>query len=248
VSLVRSELLKIRTTRAWWGYLAAIVLLTGVATAGNVGTAEKAARSTVDFQRDLTDAVGFAALLALILGITIVTSEFRHGTVTPTFLAEPRRERVIASKAVATALVAIGFALLALLVIYAVAVPWLTIVDAQLHVGESEIWTRAVQQIFAVLLWALTGVAIGVLVHNQVAALVGTLVWIFLGETLLLGLFSLLDIDGATSYLPFHALDAADGTGGEDLLSYWPGVAVSLGWIALLAVVGTERTRRRDIN
>jgi ABC-2 type transport system permease protein len=96
-------------------------------------------------------------------------------------------------------------------------------------------------------LWALLGVAIGSVVQNQVAALVGTLIWLFLGETLLIGVFGLLDIDGAASYLPFQALDAVDGTGGEDLLDYWPAVAVSLGWVALLGAAGTERTRRRDI-
>ena len=68
--------------------------------------------------------------MAIILGITIITTEFRHGTVTPTFLAEPRRERVILSKAIAAVVVAIGFALLALVVVAAVAIPWLTIVDA----------------------------------------------------------------------------------------------------------------------
>jgi hypothetical protein len=80
-----------------------------------------------------------------------------------------------------------------------------------------------------------------------VAALVGTLVWLFLGETLLLGLFGLLDLDGLRAYLPFQALDGADGTGGGDLLSYWPAVGVSLAWIAVIGLAGTERTRRRDI-
>ena len=91
------------------------------------------------------------------------------------------------------------------------------------------------------------GIAIGTVVQNQVAALVGTLVWIFLGENLLVGLASLLDFDAWAEYLPFHALDAADGTGGDNLLSYWPSVVVSLGWIALLGAAGTWRTRRRDI-
>jgi len=91
------------------------------------------------------------------------------------------------------------------------------------------------------------GVAVGSVVHSQVAALVGALVWVFLGETLLAGLAGLLDVDGAVPYLPFRALDGADGTGGENLLSYWSAVAVSLGWVALLGAAGVWRTRRRDI-
>lgn len=246
-ALLRSELLKIRTTRAWWAYLGALLLLTGVGVAGELGTADSSSRSELGFQQGLVDAVGVAVLLAVILGITVVTTEFRHGTVTPTFLATPQRERVIAAKSAATVGVAIGFALLSLAVVAAVAIPWLAILDAQSHLGDGGIWTRAAQQLLAAALWALTGVAVGVLVHSQVAALVGTLVWIFLGETLLVGLFSLLDVDAAAGYLPFRALDAADGTGGENLLSYGGGIAVSLGWIALLGGLGALRTRRRDI-
>ena len=69
--------------------------------------------------------------------------------------------------------------------------------------------------------------------HSQVAALVGTLIWIFLGETLLVGLLGLLDIDWPSPYLPFHALDAADGSGGETSSRTVP-ACVSLGWVALL--------------
>jgi hypothetical protein len=84
-------------------------------------------------------------------------------------------------------------------------------------------------------------------VHRQVAALVGTLLWIFLAETLLVGVLGLLDLDGARKYLPFQALDGADGVGGEDLLDYWPAVGVSLSWIAAIGAAGLVRTLRRDI-
>jgi ABC-type transport system involved in multi-copper enzyme maturation permease subunit len=246
-ALVRSELLKIRTTRSWWAYLAVIVLLTGIGTAGSIGSAEIADRSTLSFQLDLVSTAGLSVLMAIILGITIITTEFRHGTVTPTFLAEPRRERVILSKAIAAVVVAIGFALLALVVVAAVAIPWLTIVDAEV-LRDTELLTRAGEQILSVVLWALIGVAIGTAVHSQVAALVGTLVWIFLVENLLVGLFGLVNADGVAEYLPFHALDAADGTGADNLLSYGGGLAVTLGWILLLGAFGTWRTIRRDIS
>jgi ABC-2 type transport system permease protein len=137
--------------------------------------------------------------------------------------------------------------MLALAVTAAITVPWLSIVGDESHIGDPEIGKRAAQLLGSVVLWALMGLAIGSVVHSQVAALVGTLVWIFLGEGLLWGLFALLDVDGAVEYLPFRALQATDGTGDEDTLGYWPAVAVSLAWIAAIGVVGVVRTRRRDI-
>jgi ABC-2 type transport system permease protein len=245
-ALLRAELLKVRTTRGWWAYLIAIVLLVGLAVAGDVGS-NADSRSLLDFQVGLVEAAGFGAVLSVILGITIVTTEFRHGTITPTLLSEPSRERVLASKGIAGSTVFLLFGALALLVVAAVALPWLSIVDADIHLLDGEVGTRAAQTLLSAVLWGVMGVAIGSVVHSQVAALVGTLVWIFVGETLVWGLLGLIDFDAASGYLPFRALDAADGTGGDDLLGYWPGVAVSLGWIALLGAAGVMRTRRRDI-
>jgi ABC-type transport system involved in multi-copper enzyme maturation permease subunit len=247
MALIAAELLKVRTTRARFAYIGVIVLLSAIAVASEIGPASAAERTLLSLQLRLVDAAGIAAVLALLLGITIVTAEFRHGTITPTLLAEPRRERVVAAKAAAGALLGVLFVLLAFVVIFAVALPWLSIVDAPVHLFDGDVVTRVAQLFLAGALWALMGVAIGVVVHSQVAALVGTLVWMFLGETLLWGLFSWTNTDGAIAYLPFRALDAVDGTRGEHVLAYGPGVAVSLAWIALLGAAGTVRTQRRDI-
>ena len=246
IALLRSELLKIRTTRGWWAYLGVIVLFSGIAAAGDIGS-NPDFRSRADFQIGLVEnATWVARLMAIILGITIVTTEFRHGTITPTLLATPVRERMLAAKGVATALLSGVFNLLSLAVVAAVGLTWLTIVDAEIHLG-SEIGERAAQTLLVAVLWGLMGVAIGAIVQSQVAALVGTLVWIFLGEALLWGLFGLLDLDGAAAYLPFQALDAADGTRGEDMLAYGPAVGVSIVWIALIGAAGLWRLLRRDI-
>ena len=244
--LVRAELLKVRTTRGWWVYLVLIVLLVGLAVAGDIGS-NADLRSQPDFQVGLVEAAGFGAVLAMILAITMVTTEFRHGTITPTFLAAPSRERVLASKALAGTLVSLFFGALSLGVVAAVALPWLTITGDEIHLLEGDVATRAAETLLSVVLWGLMGIAIGSVVHSQVAALVGTLVWIFVVENLLVGLLGLLEGEGVTAYLPFRALDAADGTGGDNLISYWPAVAVSLGWIALIGAAGVWRTSRRDI-
>lgn len=248
IALLRSELLKVRTTRGWYAYLVVIVLLAGISVAAAIGSTDDSRRSDLDFQVDFIEAAGFAALLAIILGITAVTTEFRHGTITPTLLAAPVRERVLAAKAVAVTLISLLFDVIALAVIAAVALIWLPIVGADLHLGSGEVGQLAAQTLLGAVLWGLMGVAVGSLVQSQVAALVGTLIWIFVAESLLWGLFALLDLDGAVAYLPFQSLDAADGTAGEDLLSYGPGVAVACAWIALIGAAGIWRTHRRDIS
>ena len=246
-AVVRSELLKIRTTRGWWAYLVVLVALVGIGAAAEVGSRSLDERSGLDFQYALVDLIGISSLLAIILGITIVTTEFRHGTITPTLLATPGRERVLAGKAIAGVLIAILFAAMAIIVVLVVASIYTSIDGGQLELADGEVVKRAATNVLGVVLWLLMGLAIGSVVHSQVAALVGTLVWLFLVETLLVGLFSLLDIDAVQEYLPFRALDGADGTGGDNLLSYGPALAVTLGWIAVLGAAGAVRTSRRDI-
>jgi ABC-type transport system involved in multi-copper enzyme maturation permease subunit len=246
-AVIRSELLKVRTTRGWYGYLAVIVVLVGIGVAGDIGSTDDFVRGGLSYQVGLIETAGFAGVIAAILGITMVTAEFRHGTITPTLLATPRRERMLAGKTVAAAVLGAGFALLALATLVVVAVTWLSLVGAELHLGDPEVLKRMGQIVLVSVLWALLGIAIGAAVHGQVAALVGTLVWIFVVENLLVGLLGLLDNDGVAAYLPFRALDAADGTGGDNLIAYWPGVGVSLAWIAAIGAFGVVRTRRRDI-
>src|SRR5438046_1583995 len=93
------EVLKLRTTRGLYGYLIVLVVLTGLGAAGQVSTAHLFERGDPAFQRDmLSQSTVFAALIALLLGILSVTVEWRHGTITRTFLVTPRRWRVLAAK------------------------------------------------------------------------------------------------------------------------------------------------------
>ena len=246
IDLVRAELMKVGTTRGWYVYLGLIVLLVGLGVSGDIGTADDPTRSSAEYQRGVVEGAGFALLLALILAITVVTTEFRHGTITPTLLTTPRREVVVVAKAIAAILVSIGFALLAFLTLAVVGSIWLAAVGADNQLADTEVLGAAAKLLLAAPIWALAGIAVGVLVQSQVAALVGTLIWIFLAETIIVAIFDLLDVGGLADYLPFQALDAADGTN-PGLLPYWTAVGVSLAWALVLGAAGTERLRRRDI-
>ena len=174
--------------------------------------------------------MGVAVLLAIILGITIITAEFRHGTVTPTFLAAPHRERVIGAKTIAAVVVADRLrAPRARWSSSPSRSPWFAIIGVDSQFTDGEIVTRAAQQVLAAVLSALMGVAIGAIVQSQVAALVGTLVWIFVVENLLVGLLRLARRrwrDRVPARSRRSTLPTAPAA--SNLLSYWPGVAVSL--------------------
>jgi len=101
--LITSELFKLRTTRTFYGVVGgALALVVGIVVlAAATGTWHRGDTPL----RDLMGISGFAQVFALVLGILAVTSEFRHGTITPSLLAVPDRTRLVLAKLI-TALIA----------------------------------------------------------------------------------------------------------------------------------------------
>lgn len=246
-ALLRSELLKLRTTRTSWGYVLVLVGLAALSSAARVGSAPQSERLRDDFLSDLVSTgAGLAGVFALLLAIILVTNEFRHGTATPTFLVTPARERVLAAKAAAGALAGVALAAVALLVVAAVVLPWLGVLDVPLHLG-GDVVARAGGVVLATALWGMLGVAVGGFVHNQVASLLSALLWLLIAEPLLGVLLRVVGLDGVPPYLPARAFAAiTDGTT-EDTLSFGGGLAVVLVTIAAAGVLAVWRTRRRDV-
>jgi hypothetical protein len=247
-ALVAAELVKLRTVRAFWGYLLAVAALAAIGAAGTIGSATEGDRAADTFPVDLAEVASVATLIGLVLGIVLVTAEFRHGTITPTFLVTPVRERVLAAKAAAGVIGGIALGLLALAVVAAVAVPWLLALGDAASPG-GDVVEAAGRVVLQAVLTALLGVAVGALVHGQVAALIGALLWFLVAEPLVGALLGVLDLDGVPPYLPTRAIDAIVGgdTAGSDALGFGTALLVSLGWIAAIGALGVARTRRTDV-
>jgi ABC-type transport system involved in multi-copper enzyme maturation permease subunit len=243
--LLAAELLKLRTVRATWGFVLVAALLAALATAGNIGGASASSRLDPEFQfRIVLDASFAAVVLALLLGVILVTSEFRHGTIARTLLVTPRRGRLLGVKLVAGALTGLGLMLLTFTVITAISVVWLGLLDVPLQLGD--VGDAASRTFAAAVLAGVLGAAVGGTVHSQVGALVGTLVWIFVAEPLCWVLLGLLDLDRVAEYLPASSVGGmVDSSGGG--LSFAGSVAVSLAWVTLVAALAFLRLRRRDI-
>jgi ABC-2 type transport system permease protein len=244
-ALVFAELLKFRTTRTAIGVLLAAVLLTGIAAAGTVGSAQEDQLGTSDFSRDVLTSALITTLVVFLLGIVTVTAEWRHGTVTRTFLITPQRARVLLAKELW--IVALGAVLfvVALVITLAIAVPWLSIRGSSLEVDRHVVGLVG-RGVLATMLWGALGVGVGAIVQNQTAALIGAVIWILPVEALASALLGVFDLEELGDYLPARALSAFDGTA-DDGLSPWAGGAVALAYGFAFAAAGWFRIRRQDI-
>ena len=244
-NLFAAELLKLRTVRATWGYALAAIGFAGLIAAGNIGSRSELERLELDFQfKLLLDGAFPAVVLALLLGMLLVTNEFRHGTIARTLLVTPRRPVFVVVKLLAGAAAGLGLALLTVVTTAAIAVIWLGILDVPLEFGQAGagVW----RGMLAAALVGTFGAAVGGFVHSQVGALVGTLVWLFVAEPIVWVLLGLLNVDGVSEYLPAATVLGIADTEGEGL-SYATTAGMTVVWIAAATVLALLRTNGRDI-
>ena len=247
IRLVRAEFTKLATTRVVYGMaavMAAFAVLTvvaGMAYAGQEGNPSLSADSLAMFVAAPVTLLSGAALL---LGILGMTGEFRHQTVTQTFLVTPKRGRVVAAKLVAYPLAGIALALVTLAVTAAVAAGWLAAKGITPSLADARLARIVGVALLGAGLCALVGVGIGALVRNQVAALVGTLVWVLIIEGLLM---SLVNAPSLGKWLPSAAAAAAITSPGGAHLSRLGGTLLLAAYALALAAAGNRLVVRRDI-
>jgi hypothetical protein len=87
------------------------------------------------------------------------------------------------------------------------------------------------------------GVGVGLLVRNQVAGVVGALVWIFILEPLV----GVIDED-LVGYTVLQAAGTVGGSDSDESLSFGGSVAVLAAWALVFVVAGLLLDRRRDID
>jgi ABC-type transport system involved in multi-copper enzyme maturation permease subunit len=185
-----------------------------------------------------------ANILFLILGIIGMTQEYRHRTATPTFLTTPRRGAVVAAKLVAYALAAAAFALVVVAVNYVVVAIHAGALGAAPALDGDNVGTLG-RAALALVIYAVIGVGLGALLRNQVGAIVGGLVYLFVVEPIIR---SVPATAGAFKWMPGGALEALTATfQGPEVLDAWQGALLLLGYGLLAAVLGTLLAVRRDI-
>jgi ABC-2 type transport system permease protein len=240
-AVVANELLKLRTVRTPWLLLAAaqVVILIGVAgafTNGNAGDAGIAGRAVAH--------LGLTALFPLVLGIMAVAGEHRHRTITDTYLATPRRGRVVAAKLAVYTAVGVVFGVVGSLV--ALGGTWVASAADGTSVdwSDAELWRTVVGGLGWNAVFAAIGVGVGALVRNLTAAVVGALAWIALVE----GVVGQLLGSDLTRWLPFAAGTALGRLPvGGDGLSQQAAGALLAGYAVALAALALVTSVRRDV-
>jgi ABC-2 type transport system permease protein len=251
IRLIRAEFTKLATTRLIYGLAAAMAAFGVLTVVANVPMARQQGNPPLSADSLPMLIVGPVTQLpaaALLLGILGMAGEFRHQTVTQTFLVTPDRGRVVAAKLVAYPLAGIALALVTLAVTAAVAAGWLAAKGITLSLPDARLGLAYGRMVGVVLLGAalcgLVGVGVAALVRNQVAALVGVAVWVLVVEGLLM---SLLNAPSSwAKWLPSAAAAAITSPGGVHL-SRLGGSLLLAGYALALALAGTRLVVRRDI-
>jgi ABC-2 type transport system permease protein len=241
--LFAAELLKLRTTRVPYAFAVVIVALSAIAAATVVG----ANSFGQDRALDLVQAGSLSGTVVTIMGILLVTNEYRYGTIATTFLAEPHRVRVLGAKLAAGALAGVVYAAIAVAVIAAVALPWLAARDDALAIdGQSAEALARLLVSFA--LSAALGVGVGAIVRSQVGAIVAVFVWFLIVEHLFAILVALAagDVDNAEKIARYLPGGAFAGVVGATELTGGAAIALAAAYVAALAVVGGVVMVRRD--
>jgi len=256
---VHAELKKFRTIWSTWLILGITAFLVGALTSviafAPHGRGRRAvlfpAQGTARWFDSIFSTLSISLTLALVLGILCMTGEYRHKTITPTYLAEPRRGRVVISKLLASgvggAAVAVAGGAVALVFGFGVVGGGIGTVGRMLteyrHVFPGVL--------VAAILYALYGVGLGALLKNQVVAIIVGLGVTVIVEPILVGV-----VPSVGRWLPGQLADALQsvtasangiGSGSTNLVTWWEGGLGLLGYGIVLAAAGALTTLRTDV-
>ena len=253
INLIRSEVLKVRSTQVWLWMVLPAVALTALATIGTVyGSITDHDRSGVPIRYyDIFTQSGGAAVALLVIGILGLTTEFRHKTITPTLLATPRRWSLLIGKAISYVLFSIFYAAICVAVNFAIAIIWLNAKNVPVQLTHG-VPGGVVKAFLALVLTALFGLGLGALVKNQAAAMVIGIFYFAIISNLL-GIIPW--VRKGYPYTPGGAITAfmsngrVQGTPSDvHLLAPLVGGLVFLLWALVLLVGGGFTSLERDIS
>ncbi len=248
MGLVGSELLKLTSVKTTWILTLAGLALVAVGAGFFVFESEMSGAFTgTDGQvAAAVDQIGGWSVFVLLIALLLVTTEFRHGTIGRALQLNPSRTALLVSKAG----IAIAYALLFFVLGLVIVGLMVVVTGESLSFGtqtRDALWQGPV----GLALTGVFGVALGALLRSQVVAVSLTLVWLFLGETVI-NQFS----PAIGRWLPFQALNslflseeamAGIPEGMVQPLEPFTALAVFIGYLLVIATAAIALMRYRDV-
>ncbi|HEX6754538.1 MAG TPA: hypothetical protein VF109_01185 [Mycobacteriales bacterium] len=248
---LRAEVRKLTTTQVLF-WLVVLAVLLSLALSSLISAFAERTEGGQPLELVLNAILGFPFLLAAILGVIGITGEYRHLTITPTFLSVPRRGVVVSAKLVTYLVTGLLLGLLCLGAAVALATPWLNARGFEIDLGASSTIRILVGGVIASGIYGIFGVGLGALLRNQVAAVVGLVIYLFVAEPIL---SAIPKVRAAYPYLPGGAASAVTQTADPNvqttsytLLEPWQGGLLLLAYGLVFAIIGSFLTVRRDVS
>jgi ABC-2 type transport system permease protein len=241
-ALIIAEFLKLRTMRSPWLLLLAAQIIVVIGVGGLI--ANKADMHAAGTATGALAHAGLVSLLSLILGVLAVAGEYRHKTITDTYLATPRRERVILAKLVVYTAAGLAFGVISVVTGVVATEIWYATGGRTLDFANADLWRTIVGDVAWNATFAAIGVGVGALARNMAGGIAIALAWIALVEGLIGQLIGKLD-----RWLPFASGRALGYTAPAGAgLPQWGAGLVLVGYAALLAALAVSTTVRRDVS
>jgi len=190
IAQLRSEWIKLRSTRLFASLLVAHVLLIVLQIALNIaesGSIDTPSLGTTDSYMDLLSSPSYGMYLALMIGVVVVTNEHRHKTVASLYINQPVRAVVLGAKAVLGTGVGAGIAALGLLVTAAVALPWLALLGIDLDLAHGRYALIVGGSVLVMAVYGLIGVGLAAVLPQAPAAIGAAVGYSLIIESLLVG-------------------------------------------------------------
>lgn len=258
---IKAELRKFMTTRLWWGMaigvaivsagfalLFAIVYTSGVDPESGFGSGSPTQLANSVY----TGGISFAYLFMLVIGVMQIGSEYRHKTITSTFLSVPKRGKAMLAKVLGLTIIAAGYAVLSM--VLAVAVGAITLNARGFDpFPTSGVWRTIALALLVLALWALIGLGVGILIPNQVAAILVGVGVAWIAEPILGLVLQVWDFTSKyiAPILPSAATQATLDVArmpGQHVLPWWGGALTLAAWALLFAGAGIVRVLKQDIS
>ena len=246
IDAMRSEWLKLRSVTST---IVLLCFVAGVSIGFGLLATATIQLDDASLDIDVADRITFAlagvstsVTLLAVVGVLLMTQEFRFNTIRVTFAAVPSRPRVILAKALVIAVTALVVSVVMVAVTTALGAAVLSARDAPIDFGLAGTTRVLFGAVLLSVLYALVGLAVGAIVRSQPLALVLVIVWPLLVEGIFGGIFP-----SVGKYLPFAAANAMLAVDEDpDFFSPWFGAAYLAAFTVVLLLVGIVLVNRRD--